>query len=394
MKNLLCIYGKSQYDSTKLFMEEMMDAIAEQGVSVDYLDCYDEEQFAGQRQELEKKKYDAVFSINGMALEQSSSLSRLLLRQPTVYCTMLMDHPLIHHERMKNMYPYILVLSPDYHHVEYLEQYYPNIWCEGFLAHGGNRAERIVPYGERSIDVSFMGSYIDPAQVKKKILEYPPQMAALLLATAEKMIADTSLTLERALQMGLQTQGIQGKIEGFSEIMAEFREVDRYVRAFFRDKVVRTLVDSGIAVDVYGDGWQKMQVRNPEHLHIHGRIDFKESLEVVADSKISLNVMPWFKSGSHDRVYTSMLCGAVCVTDGSDYLVEQCQDGEEIALYHLEHLDALPSLVKELLADSAKAEMIARTGCRLAEERHTWRQRGLEVLEYLRTVEQIRSENA
>lgn len=393
MKKLLCIYGKSQYDSTRLFLDEMMAVIEEQGVSVDYLNCYDEEQFVRQRKEVEKNKYDAIFSINGLALEQDSSLGRLLLHQPAVYCTMLMDHPMIHHERLKNAYPYILVLSPDHHHVNYLEQYYPNIWCEGFLAHGGNLAKTIVPYEDRSIDVSFMGSYVDPKQVEKRMQKYPAQMRDLLQMAAQKMIAETSLTLEQALHLVLQAQGFQGEIDGFSEIMAEFREVDRYVRSFYRDKVLRTLVDSGIVVDVYGDGWQNMQVKNPEMLHIHERLDFQESLEVVANSKISLNVMPWFKSGSHDRVYTAMLCGAVCVTDSSDYLMEQCKDGEEIVFYRFDRLEELPDLVKGLLADDEKAKMIARAGCNMAFERHTWGHRGLEVLEYLRTVEQIRDEN-
>lgn len=391
MENILCIYGKSQYDSTRLFLDGMMDAAREQGICVDYLDCYDEDEFVTQWRALETRQYDAVVSINGMALEPDSALGKRLLRSPTVYCTMLMDHPMIHHERMKNPYPYLLVLSPDYHHVRYLEEHYPNIWCEGFLAHAGNRAKTLRPYRERTHVVSFMGSYLEPERVWRDMEQYPAQMKTLLQDCARQMLADTELTLEQSLRQVLSKQGFQGEIAGFTDIMAEFRIVDRYVRSYFRDKAVRTLVDAGVPVDIYGDGWQNIKVQNKDMLRLHERVGFEESLEIVADSKISLNVMPWFKEGSHDRVYTAMLCGAVCLTDSSTYLTEQCQDGEHLVYYSLDKMERLPELVNSLLEDDTKAERIAKQGQELAQERHTWWHRGMEVLDYLRTVKQMQS---
>lgn len=391
MKNILCIYGKSQYDSTRLFLDGMMEAAREQGICVEYLDCYDEEKFFRQWQRLEIKQYDAIFSINGMALEPDSALGKRLLRPPVIYCTMLMDHPMIHHERMKNPYPYILVLSPDYHHVRYLEEHYPNIWCEGFLAHAGNQAKTLRPYRERTKNVSFMGSYLAPQRVWQDMEQFPPQMETVLKDCARQMLANTELTLEQSVRQVFSKQGIQGEISGFTDIMAEFRIVDRYVRSYFRDKAVRTLVEAGVAVDIYGDGWQNMKVGNKEMLRLHERVDFEESLDIVADSKISLNVMPWFKEGSHDRVYTAMLCGAICLTDSSSYLTEQCEDGEHLVYYSLEEMERLPELVKSVLEDDARAETIAKQGQKLARERHTWRHRGMEVLDYLRTVKQMQN---
>lgn len=60
-----------------------------------------------------------------------------------------------------------------------------------------------------------------------------------------------------------------------------------------------------------------------------------------------MNVMPWFKDGAHDRVFNSMLNGAVCFTDWSRYLTENLRDGEDIFFYELDALECLPDMVQE-----------------------------------------------
>lgn len=388
MEKILFIYGKSQYDSTRFFLEEMREEISRLGVDTEVLDAHDE-CFEEKRRQVAGESFDAVITMNGMLLEQGSSLGKALLRDDVIYVTMLMDQPLIHHGRMKNGYPYSFVLCPDTDHVAYLERYYPQIWCEGFLAHAGCKAEKIVPYKERKFDISFMGSYIPPEKVYQEFETYPQAMQELMKTCVDGMLKDTDTTLEKALQETLQKKGIAVEDKEFVHVAAEFRVVDRYIRAYFRDKVVRTLVDAGVKLHVFGDGWDVFCADGKDNLLVHGRIDYKESLEVVADSRISLNVMPWFKQGSHDRVFSSMLCGSVCLTDSSTYLQQECKDGENIIFYSLEKLELLPHMVTELLAEE-KIEEIAMAGKLLAEEKHTWAVRGRELLDYLFIASQMR----
>lgn len=55
----------------------------------------------------------------------------------------------------------------------------------------------------------------------------------------------------------------------------------------------------------------------------------------MADAKIVMNFMPWFKDGSHERIYNSMLNGAVCLTDPSLFLEKYHKDMDTIAYFHL-----------------------------------------------------------
>lgn len=383
MERILIIYGKSQYDSTRIFLREMQGEWERLGAIVDVLDSYAEEDYLKKRKTLQNKSFDVIVTMNGMLLEKDSLLGSLLLKDSVLYVTMLMDHPLIHHERLATSYSNCLVFSPDRNHVKYLEKYYPNIQKVGFLAHGGCGAKCVIPYEKRSISVSFMGSYSNPQEILNEMERYPNQMKLLLKNCADYLMYHTEETIEDAIKKFFSAFGMEIPLSEFPAIVSEFRIVDRYIRSYYRDQVIRILVENGIPVDVYGDGWENMQLAEGHFLQIHGRVNYQKSLELVADSKISLNVMPWFKDGSHDRVFSAMLCGSVCLTDPSRYLEEVCHDRENILFYNLGKLETLPQMVTSIIEDLALGKKIAMEGKKIAEQRHTWKERGKEVYQYL-----------
>lgn len=384
---ILYVIGKSQYDSTSVFMTQMADRMAACGWQVTILDGRKEKEYTEQRNAVIKAEYDVIFSINGMLLEEDSVLGKILLQKKDVlYCTYLMDHPLIHYERLKNQYPKIFVLSPDRNHVEFMNRYMKNIYAEAFLPHGGCRSSKCIPYVQRKYNITFMGSYSDPGTNLDRIDRYPLQMAEMMKKAVGTMTDDPETIIEEALLKCLDFQNINVKDHEFAQILSEFREVDRYVRSYFRDKVIRVLVENGIVVDVFGDGWDKFVTAHTECLRIHPAVGYEESLELVGDSKISLNVMPWFKDGAHDRIFSAMMCGTVCLTDSSKYLSEQFREQENIYFYSLKGLKYLPSKVHQILLNTDKSAEVAANGKKLAMQEHTWEARSDEVMDYLQQV--------
>lgn len=381
---VLYIVGKSQYDSTSKFMEEMAHAMEEYGWQVDFLDGRSLDDYTGKREQILQEKYDVVFTMNGMLLEKENALvKKLLENDKVIYCTYLMDHPLIHYERLKRCYSKVFVLSPDRNHVEYMDTYMKNIYAEAFLPHAGCSCVNEIAYKERKYDISFMGSYNNPSVIKAGFQEYPQEMSMLMDEVAKNMINDPSLILEKELNRCLSYHGIEVCQSEFAGICSEFREVDRYVRSVYRDKVIQALVEAEITVHVFGDGWENFPHENSGYLCIHPRVNYNESLEIVADSKISLNIMPWFKRGSHDRVLSALLCGAVCLTDGSEWLEEQFKEGEHLYFYSLKSLKYLPMKVKQILKNLEESERVAVQGKALALRQHQWKHRAFEIIEYL-----------
>lgn len=383
MLRVLYVIGTSQYHSTVFFMQEMAEEMRQCGYEVTVLDVNDGTAYEKQRQEILCREYDIIFTINGMLLEEESVLGpRLLSNQNVLYCTYLMDHPLIHIERLKNSYPHIFILSPDRKHTEFVDTYMRHIWCAGFLPHGGCTGNAVKDYQERSIDISFMGSYHSPKKIWDGFARYPAAMCSLMQAVAKVLEGQPQQTVEEALQKQLDARGIVAGKEEFMDIMGEIREVDRYIRSYYRDQVIRVLVESGVTVDVYGDGWEEFETVGREHIRIHPAVSYQDSLDIIGNSKISLNIMPWFKDGSHDRVFTAMLNGAVCLTDGSGYLQEIGTEEENIYFYSLKGLRYLPAKVRRILSDKKQGEKVALAGKELAEQYHTWKNRAWEVMDY------------
>lgn len=107
----------------------------------------------------------------------------------------------------------------------------------------------------------------------------------------------------------------------------------------------------------------------------------------MCQTKISLNVMPWFKDGAHDRIFNTMLNGAVCLTDSSIYLDGILHDNEDCAIYSLEQMEKLPEIVSSLLADHDLMQRIADGGDRLALAGHTWAHRARVLHELIEAAE-------
>ncbi len=84
--------------------------------------------------------------------------------------------------------------------------------------------------------------------------------------------------------------------------------------------------------------------------------------------------MPWFKQGTHDRIFSSCGCGALCLTDSSFYLNNILKDDVNVGIYKLENLSVIPEKINDYLNNPDKAKEIINNGFKLAEE-NSWYKR-------------------
>ena len=105
---------------------------------------------------------------------------------------------------------------------------------------------------------------------------------------------------------------------------------------------------------------------------IDDRIPYADTLAYMADARLNLNVFPWFKAGTHDRIFNALLQHSLPLTDSSRWVDENFTNGEDIALYDLEHLEKLPEIVGELLRDTERAERMIQKGYEKTAKNLTW----------------------
>ena len=90
-----------------------------------------------------------------------------------------------------------------------------------------------------------------------------------------------------------------------------------------------------------------------------------------------------FETGMHERIFTAMLAGAVCVTSKYQLLEKFFEDGKEIVTYPADAPEQLPVVIDELLSNPGHAAQIAAAGRKKALQKHTWKRRGEQIAKWM-----------
>ncbi len=325
------------------------------------------------------------FNFHGMSgehyfLDENDTTMWEALHIPSY--NIVVDHPMYYHhflERVPSNYHHI---SIDKNHEAYMRRFFPEIKNGPFLPLAGTKlypGKANVPIAFRRYDVTMVGNYCKPSTFDKYITRIDDEYTAFYHRMIEDLFAHPDLTVEEVAQAHLLAELSEVPEEELKKTMAALTFIDLYVRYTFRGRAVQELVDAGVTVHVFGDGWNLLECRHPENLRIMNSLNSEGCLKRLCQTKLSLNVMPWFKNGAHDRIFNTMLNGSVCLTDSSIYLDEILHDGKDCRLYSLKEMERLPEIAKELLADPDRMQAVADGGYELAKAGHTWAHRAKEL---------------
>jgi hypothetical protein len=283
------------------------------------------------------------------------------------------DHPIWMKKHLMHQYPDFYLLVHDRNYAAFAKRYFHKQAI--VFPPAGMQATQLMQT-ERIYDLTFvgtMGSYMAQAEWIHK-LERPKRFLAnrfLLI-----MRRNPNLTLEEAFQRALEHQGITvASDEEFMERLRELCVVGYCVMHYYRYKVVETLLQGGVRLDVFGDSWSGSPLCRYPNLICHPDVTVEESLTIWQQSKLSLNVMSWHKDGFTERMAGIMLAGAVLVTDDTTYLKGRYDDGKDMLIFRLERLEELLGRVRELIENDELRRQIAENGREKTEKHHTWQKR-------------------
>jgi len=359
---------KGYYQDTRYFTSEISGELVRRGHETFICDLARGSHDGAALEAYLAKGVDAVLTFNGEAI-QKEDMWQLWNQLGALVVNILMDPPF-----HMDLCPYLespameqyLLLCPDENHVEYVKRYFPQVKHVEFMPHGGTPVEKEpVPWNEKHLDLLFSGTYTRPEgflEVMKQTMK--PEDFKIYAGMGERILQDTRLSVDQVVAETLFPDNrplVPGRIQG---AVAGMSLLDGWVRMVMRERVVVALVKGGVDLYVLGDGWQNCPCADSPRLHTLSkeRIPLADTLARMENARINLNVMPWFKAGSHDRIFNAMLRGSIALTDPSSYLRKHFQDRESIVYYSLEELEKLPEIVHNLLNHPDQAEAIARRG--------------------------------
>lgn len=377
VKKVLILIGGSQYNVLFTFAKELRNALIEQGIQVDY---YNIERSIIEEIKADLIKYDLFISFNGMGVEYGLLEKRC---NSKMWC-FLVDHPFYHETRLKALWGTNIVSCIDREHVAYLNRNYNNLDYKIFLPHGGSKPNEIIKYELRKYDIVFIGSYKNPDIFLDALEKYSSKMKGIFYEVIQQVM-EKDITIERALSISLKKRNINLSSIKLRNIMKNIDFIDNFIRYTRRKTMIEYALKSKKTIDIFGSGWDLYEYKN--QVNLHKEITYNEAMQVMANSKIVLNNMPLFFNGSHERVFTSMQCGAVCITNNNQYLNNIFQDNVNIVYFDWKNIEQLPVKINDILNDLNKANNIAQNGRKIALESHNWKNRAKEMIDVLETIQ-------
>lgn len=341
-----------------------------------------------------KGDYAFVFGINGVFTEKDipKKMVDALVEKGNVFVACMVDHPCHHRNRLSLFPKNTIAFFPDRRHAAYAEQFYPGKAVFGFLPHGGCQAGMAFgkEAGERTKELVFAGSYYDVRKYEDTIEKMEPDTREFMKKCIKLLREKSYLTVEQAMSAVLF--GEAAVCESGAELPINFSEksnsdillfLEEYIRSDVRKRVIQSIVENGQKLHVYGSGWEDFTCENMENFIWEGEVEFGTLSKVLDDTKLFLNVMPWFKDGSHERVFTAMLHGAAVLSDESLYLEENFEDGTEIYYYSLDRLELLAAQIKRILKDEERLNSMRKKAFEKTIAEHLWEQRAEKIVRNL-----------
>lgn len=339
-----------------------------------------------------QRDIDVIIGYDGFGMKEDLFIE-LWDEKDAVAVNIEVDPPLRFHPTMQHHPRKYIQLCCDKLHVAYVEKYFGEyVEHVEFMPHAGTYTpqEEVIPFSKRKYDILFSGTYYRPEDQMKKIDSWFPKgepMNRFYYEMAEMMCQDSTLTAEQAALDTIQKMDMPVTDGQLKMIFRCCEPLDWMARMYYRGNVIQTLAQSGLEIWLLGRGWENHTSASFPNVHrICDRIPFADTLEYLADAKISLNVMPWFKAGTHERLFNSLLQHSLLLTDKSSWIEENFVAGEEIAVYDLEHLEILPEYAAELLSDSRKAEAMIQKGYEKTVENYTWTNCADRILEAVERI--------
>lgn len=403
-------------ETLSYFSRQMAGEFQKLGYAVFFYDLKQEESSAGKLRKFIRPRETVLVTFNFQGLEKEAGVYRegigYLWDTYHIPCyNIAADHPYFYDDRLKDLPEKYRHISIDRRQKAYFEEFYPEYVSRGFLPLAGTglrqgedeaktgkagaqgtavETEEAGAQGDAEqaapcYDVILTGNYTKLSFFEPYINWINEEYAAFYRGIIDDLLEHPACTVEEVALVHCEREMGKEPNDQLRIALHKMIFIDLYVRNYWRGKAVRTLVNAGIPVHVVGKGWEELgDVRHPECLKLHPQTDSVTCLEMLADAKVSLNVMPWFKDGAHDRVFNSILNGAVCVTDPSCYLEEELHEGEGVCYVALQDMDALPEKVKDLLQNDSGRNEIVRRGRAIVEQKHTWADRAKTLAAWIR----------
>lgn len=302
----------------------------------------------------------------------------------------LVDHPMYYHEQLESLSSYASaselthIVCIDRNHMRYIEKFYPEAVNLHFMVLAGSGSEYAVDFEKKKYDIIFTGNFTPCSRFERFIECNGAEYAAFYRDIIDDMLSEPSRSVEQVCLEHIKREEPDASSDELRFTMSKFLFIDLYVRFCLRERAIVSLDAAGFDIKLVGHGFEAIRTKSGRTLSGRTLLPTAHCLKETALARISLNVMPGFTDGGHDRILSSMLCRTLSLTDSSIWLKENFTDGYDLCFYDIARPESLVDTAAELLANPERLYNVTLNGNKKALKSHTWDSRACEILDWLK----------
>jgi spore maturation protein CgeB len=380
IKKIFFLVNWNLYESKRYFTEKLSEALNRKGIETTIFDIQENPLEAFDAMSILQYQPDLICSFNSIPpLPGKNKFFYDFLKIP---CLSLTVDPAMYSLNLIHS-PYSIVSCVDRNDCESFKAAgFEKVF---FLPHATDKSI-ISTSKERIYDVVFIGSCNDYEGIREHWKKYYAKEAIAVLDDAvDQVLSDKYITITQALINALNAARISKEEVNFHEL---YYFLDFYTRGKDRVELIRSITDANVHVfgqtmighPVHTLGWSHY-LGNQSNVTLHQFLPYNMSFDILKQSKICLNSMPFFKDGSHERIFNSLACGALPITSGSKYIEEVFEIGKDLFKYEPGHWKDVNAKVNFYLANDKERIKIVESGRKKVMENHTWDNRAEQLLE-------------
>lgn len=380
MRKVILFKGQSQYDVLRYFVDDMALAFNKIGYQSIIIDLLAENCFTTLEEALNNGDIFFALGMNAMGMEISVEKGSIYDLFNLPFVSFFVDHPIYQLERVKYSSVNNMIFSfVDRNHVSFMEKYIPQSCTKVFIPHGA--PESVVRATGKSQmkqkeGLLFTGSYQDPDEIRNQWKNLDSTIKKFCDEISEEFLAHSNLPFENCVQRVMYSRGWEYNISHYIKLIPLLQLVDLYNRNLIRRDVVTKLCKI-VPMNIYGNGWNSLSGITAT---IHSPISFEETIMKMGTAKMSLCVLPTFKHGGHERIFTAALAGSVNIVDYNEYLDEHFKDTESILYYNYQELNSLDR-IETLYKNTELLEFMSHNARNVILSGHLWLHRAQQIID-------------
>lgn len=392
--------GSICYDSTTYFIDCISEELKKKGWEVRHIRLdkgTQEKDLCALADEYDSQPFDYVFDINTKLDAIQDNTGKYCFDRLGRQCWhYILDHPFYHHDSLCVPLKNLNVICLDENHREFIKETYFNVKkCVVLPLAAGKAGSGLKSFDKRENNLIFTASYTDPDMVYLQAMRQEKENVEFFKTFTQILLNEPELTQEAAVRR--MYPGITGM--DIAGILQRNYMADVYLQAVIRQELVVQFIRKRVPVKLYGHNWDVFLAKagilmkdSADFLEnglvtYEGEVTYEELPDIYNNARMSLNQLPWFKMGMHDRTPLAMINGCVSITDESRYMKERIPDGCGVVYYSLEDMEKAAGDIRNMIdsvTSTGETNILAHRGMKFAEEQFTWEKWAEEFITYVR----------